>query len=253
MKKTVIVLLLVLITGAVFAEKYVIGIKGETFNFLGQNIVLVTDIITNGPAFQAGIQIGDWIFEIDNNIVVGLTFDDISQMIGIETNTVLTLGIKRNNVLSRYNIQRVPASSLSLENLMFNDGAMAGDGFFMTPEFSVDNTAPVLKGGISTRKLDKNSIEFIMIPEDNLTKDLWLDYYIYNNNIVITSSRIMIYRKGGYTNAVINLDGGVLVESDGQKINFQLDISKITNDRKNLGITVILSDNAGNRSVYYAR
>jgi len=127
-----------------FMNKGEFGGIGLTVNEIKDKFI-ITDILLNKPASEAGLKIGDEILKIDNVVLNGKSIDDISTLLKGETGSTVKIQISNSeNVKSEYTISRVAIESknvtfyttlednigyIKLENFLPNAGAEVQNAF----------------------------------------------------------------------------------------------------------------------------
>lgn len=83
---------------------------------------LVTDVSLSGPAFAAGVHLGDILTHADGQSLAGLTAADISQLLRGEAGTAVTLTVERDGQSLSFTLTRAAVTQSNYFGVPLEDG-----------------------------------------------------------------------------------------------------------------------------------
>lgn len=115
----------------------------------------IIEVLNDSPAQKVGLQVDDYIVEVDNIVTDGLTLDDLSFYIKGDKNTKVIVKVKRGEEYFEYEMKR------SVVEIQSVHGKEYGEVGYIAIDTFASNTASQFKKEL--KKLEKNGIKSLII------------------------------------------------------------------------------------------
>jgi carboxyl-terminal processing protease len=165
---------------------------GITFTII-KDTINILNVMRQGPAFSAGIDVGDKILKIDGESAIGITMEDVDNKLRGERNTYVTLELLKTNgkVQKDLNIvrSRIPVYSINSSYLIDDTqiGYIKISRFNATTHIELTDSLSILSQmGMTGLIIDLRGNPGGIVEQVYLVADEFIDE---NENVLITKGR----------------------------------------------------------------
>ena len=152
--------------------------------------IVIVSPIENSPAIKAGIESGDVITRVNNEIIKDKNLDEVIKNIKGLPGTKVNISIRREGFTEEisYNIERAPVKIESTEFTVIKE---SGTGYLRIKTFGTDTTQDVRKAlaEFNYKKIDKLIIDLRYNPGGLLTAAVEISEFFLEKDLTIVSTK----------------------------------------------------------------
>lgn len=238
-----IILILTLVGFQSFAESKTIGAVLSDFNLNGTPIVIVNNLVKDGPAERSGLFPGDWIAAVNGTNTSGMDQGDVLDLIGNDDSSNAVLTVLRFGEPVVLNVEKTAESSL-LSNFLLIPEDSSSNGGMDASSGGTDNHSPYASiQSLSFQQVNADTIAVAMIAfiTDSMPGEIRTDYYFSDreDGSVFHSGCFIIYSRGQFTNVLFQTNKNLRLYYQDGRIDIYTAIDRLKSVPREIGIFLL--------------